>query len=379
MDRRRVAVARTRYRDLHAGADGSRRDRVHARVAPMRRMPRRERTASRGATTESRRCRHRARRRRRRNARCASSSSSAPARSCSKSVRRRASGPGCGACPRSTSTADVVRHCKARFAANVVAGANLPVIEHAFTHYRLTIHPQRVAARSWPLRAEAPGLLWLTRDDALAAALPAPIRKLLRTRLTGTVGRRGALLLRRPPVAQIRGQQLFVIGMCGTKRGELPGRHRRCSPPRATAGSRRSSRGSATARDPCCAPPPHCAATRPAWPRSWPSARVAARAQRLRCRPPRKGAPPGPRRVRSRHRALATPQERVRATPPPGPVRSPVSVAGAQCRSVRSDAPRPWPGRGARCPSPAPGLLCRRGGPPRQPGRRRSPRRLRAA
>jgi hypothetical protein len=26
---------------------------------------------------------------------------------------------------------------------------------------------------------EAPGLLWLTRDDALAAALPAPIRKLL--------------------------------------------------------------------------------------------------------------------------------------------------------------------------------------------------------
>jgi len=77
--------------------------------------------------------------------------------------------------------ADVVRHCRARYAANVVAGPNLPVIEHAFTHFRLTIHPQRVAARSWPLRAEAPGLLWLTRDDALAAALPAPIRKLLRT------------------------------------------------------------------------------------------------------------------------------------------------------------------------------------------------------
>jgi A/G-specific adenine glycosylase len=76
---------------------------------------------------------------------------------------------------------DVVAHCHARFAANVAAGDELAPIEHAFTHYRLTILPQRIAVRSWPPRAESPGLLWLTRDDALAAALPAPIRKLLRT------------------------------------------------------------------------------------------------------------------------------------------------------------------------------------------------------
>jgi len=75
--------------------------------------------------------------------------------------------------------ADVARHCKARFLANVIAGEKLHPIEHGFTHYKLTIHPQRVAVRWWPLRAEAPGLLWLTRDDALAAALPAPIRRLL--------------------------------------------------------------------------------------------------------------------------------------------------------------------------------------------------------
>jgi A/G-specific adenine glycosylase len=75
--------------------------------------------------------------------------------------------------------ADVGRHCKARFLASVRVGAALPPIEHGFTHFSLTIHPQRVAVRRWPLRAEAPGLLWLTRDDALAAALPAPIRKLL--------------------------------------------------------------------------------------------------------------------------------------------------------------------------------------------------------
>ena len=74
---------------------------------------------------------------------------------------------------------DVARHCKARFAANVLAGNELDPIVHGFTHFRLTIQPQRVAVRTWPARVQAPGSVWLTRDDALAAALPAPIRKLL--------------------------------------------------------------------------------------------------------------------------------------------------------------------------------------------------------
>ena len=76
--------------------------------------------------------------------------------------------------------ADVARHCRARFAASVIVGDELRPIEHGFTHFRLTIHPQRVTVRAWPSRAESPGLVWLTRDDALGAALPAPIRKLLR-------------------------------------------------------------------------------------------------------------------------------------------------------------------------------------------------------
>ncbi len=75
--------------------------------------------------------------------------------------------------------ADVARHCKARYLASVSVGEALPPIAHGFTHFVLTIQPQRVAVHRWPLRAEAPGLLWLTLDDALTAALPAPIRKLL--------------------------------------------------------------------------------------------------------------------------------------------------------------------------------------------------------
>ena len=77
--------------------------------------------------------------------------------------------------------ADVAAHCRARFRARVVAGAELAPIEHGFTHFRLTLRPQRVAIRAWPIRAESPGYLWLPRDDALAAALPAPIRALVRT------------------------------------------------------------------------------------------------------------------------------------------------------------------------------------------------------
>ena len=76
---------------------------------------------------------------------------------------------------------DVAAHCRTRFAARVDAGDELPPIEHVFTHFRLTIRPRRITVRSWPPRAEAPGLVWLTREDALAAALPAPIRKLIRS------------------------------------------------------------------------------------------------------------------------------------------------------------------------------------------------------
>ena len=83
--------------------------------------------------------------------------------------------------PETAPEGDVVQHCRMRFGATVEAGDALPSIEHGFTHYRLTIVPQRIGVRRWPLRAEAPGLLWLTREDARAAALPAPIKRLLAT------------------------------------------------------------------------------------------------------------------------------------------------------------------------------------------------------
>ena len=74
---------------------------------------------------------------------------------------------------------DIVR---ARFGADVAMRDALPPIAHGFTHFGLTMHPQRLAAARWPQRAEeGQGTLWLSPQDALAAALPAPIKKLVRS------------------------------------------------------------------------------------------------------------------------------------------------------------------------------------------------------
>jgi A/G-specific adenine glycosylase len=76
---------------------------------------------------------------------------------------------------------DVLTAVHARFGARVELRDVLPSIAHGFTHFALTMHPQRVSAARWPTRAEAPGMLWLTPADAHHAALPAPIKQLLRS------------------------------------------------------------------------------------------------------------------------------------------------------------------------------------------------------
>ena len=75
---------------------------------------------------------------------------------------------------------DACAFARARFDAEATVGAALAPIEHGFTHFALTLHPQRMNVARWPSRIEAPQYVWLARDDALNAALPSPIRKLLR-------------------------------------------------------------------------------------------------------------------------------------------------------------------------------------------------------
>jgi A/G-specific adenine glycosylase len=56
------------------------------------------------------------------------------------------------------------------------AGTKLPIIEHGFTHFRLLARPLVHRLRK---RVESPGRLWLNLTDAVHAAVPTPVRKLL--------------------------------------------------------------------------------------------------------------------------------------------------------------------------------------------------------
>lgn len=67
--------------------------------------------------------------------------------------------------------------------ARLVAGARgrkLPPLEHGFTHFRLRVQPWLCPVRSSPPSA---GRVWLEVSDAAGAAVPAPVRKLLRALL----------------------------------------------------------------------------------------------------------------------------------------------------------------------------------------------------
>ncbi|MEP7155451.1 MAG: A/G-specific adenine glycosylase [Betaproteobacteria bacterium] len=55
-------------------------------------------------------------------------------------------------------------------------------MEHGFTHYSLSIFPTEIAVTMADTRAMEPGLIWLNLDDAPGAALPAPVKRILRDR-----------------------------------------------------------------------------------------------------------------------------------------------------------------------------------------------------
>jgi len=57
----------------------------------------------------------------------------------------------------------------------------LPAIRHGFTHFRLVIEPLLCLVRTRGMRCAQDGCVWLSRGELAAAALPAPVRRLLET------------------------------------------------------------------------------------------------------------------------------------------------------------------------------------------------------
>jgi A/G-specific adenine glycosylase len=67
-----------------------------------------------------------------------------------------------------------------------VAGKALPALRHEFTHFTLNITPIVRHVESAALRVAEPGRIWLPLEEALGAAVPAPVRKLLAGLGSGT-------------------------------------------------------------------------------------------------------------------------------------------------------------------------------------------------
>ncbi|SFO26015.1 A/G-specific adenine glycosylase [Nitrosospira briensis] len=75
-------------------------------------------------------------------------------------------------------------YCTQRFGMNVQPLAQMQPFDHAFTHFRLRIHPQplQVASSSCVTGGKGQERVesrWITPDEALKVAIPSPVRKLL--------------------------------------------------------------------------------------------------------------------------------------------------------------------------------------------------------
>jgi A/G-specific adenine glycosylase len=81
--------------------------------------------------------------------------------------------------PEVTPDTDVARLCAQRYGAEIATSAALPAVAHGFTHFKLDIEPQRLGVARVAPRAAAPGVMWLPLGEALGAAIPAPVRRIL--------------------------------------------------------------------------------------------------------------------------------------------------------------------------------------------------------
>jgi len=81
--------------------------------------------------------------------------------------------------PEISGDADIALQCTQRFGACIAGAERLPDVEHGFTHFTLTISPQRLRVRALTPAAAEGDRQWLDIEDAKSVALPAPVRRIL--------------------------------------------------------------------------------------------------------------------------------------------------------------------------------------------------------
>lgn len=77
--------------------------------------------------------------------------------------------------------ADIDTALHTRFDMRGRTSRTLPPLRHGFTHFALTLHPHWIEVEAPPRASDAAACAWLTRQTALAAALPAPIKRVVRS------------------------------------------------------------------------------------------------------------------------------------------------------------------------------------------------------
>jgi A/G-specific adenine glycosylase len=74
---------------------------------------------------------------------------------------------------------DAVTYCKRTLGCQIGVPAPMEPLEHAFTHFRLRVRPLLCEVSEARPMAQSPGRMWLDLNDAIGAAVPAPVKKLL--------------------------------------------------------------------------------------------------------------------------------------------------------------------------------------------------------
>lgn len=82
--------------------------------------------------------------------------------------------------PETAATSDAGVRYGMRYQARLQPLSPLPQVVHAFTHFTLLITPLRYAVIDSTLQVAEPGAAWFAIDDALNAATPAPVARILR-------------------------------------------------------------------------------------------------------------------------------------------------------------------------------------------------------
>lgn len=85
--------------------------------------------------------------------------------------------------PEATLEEDIDLLLSSRYGLTRQSTRELDRVEHAFTHYSLSIFPVEVTVRRSTSRVMEPGLIWLGMNEAEGAAIPAPVKRILQTQV----------------------------------------------------------------------------------------------------------------------------------------------------------------------------------------------------